>query len=383
MPDLRTYALGEGIVLVGASPDSLVILNSSAGMIWNRLAEGHQAAAVAAGLASHFNIPLERAAKDVEQVFRLWNSNETSAFAHYAQRPQIPWTDGDSAADLEHDRQPVSCRVYRLSDIPFCIRFHSAETEEMLQFALGHMEVPPAVAPRHDFEVLIEGASYVLRKDGIEAGRENAPHSIRHRLLYEIARISYPDLEWLIFMHGGAVGDEECCAVLPGTTGCGKSTLTAALMQSGFRYVAEDIVALSRNSLRVAPVPTRLCLRAGGWSALCAEFPGLYSPLVTRRWGREVRYLTPPPDGAAATHGLPVHCVIFPEFVQGEATQPVRISAEETLARLIQTGAWFTDSLDETLIGELIRWIHATPGYQLKYGRLSEAVSSIRELLRQ
>jgi len=351
--------------------------------VWELLAQGQAPDCVAGHLASLYGITPERALEDVDYVHHLWESKAPSFIALSGQGPPIDSREDGSPIDfqsLEQDRQPVSQRTYRLSGIPFGIRFHSTEIEAILQSVLGHVEEPAATAPSHHFEVLIDGEVYCLRRDGIEVARETLPHSIRHALVFEIAKISYPELRWLIFLHAGAIRDGEGCVLLPGLPGCGKSTLTAALVHRGFQYVAEDIVPISRKGHLVAPVQTRIWLREGGWQALSREIPELQALPGSPRWGREVRYLTPPGIQRSLPDHLPVRCLAFPEYLPGQPPRISPLSAEDTLARLIQTGAWFGDSIDDTQIEELLDWIQATPSYQLRYGTFQDAISAIRSL---
>lgn len=271
-------------------------------------------------------------------------------------------------------------RAYQLSNVPFCIRFHSAEIAAVFRLVLGHMEITPLSPVKNFFEVATEGNSYILCKDGTEVGRETSPDSLRHSLLFEISKISYPHMDWLIFMHAGAIADGRRCIVFPGLPGCGKSTLVAALIHNGFRYVAEDIVPMSVG-LSVAPVPVRLCIREGGWLALRQEFPDIQALSGGRRWAHDSGYMTLPscPDGFPPH--LPVHCLVFPEYAPGRTLEITPISGEEVLARLIRTGAWFDEALDDGKVEALLRWIQDTPAYQLCYSALKDAVASVRKLL--
>jgi hypothetical protein len=67
----------------------------------------------------------------------------------------------------------------------------------------------------------------------------------------------------------------------------------------------------------------------------------------------------------------------------GQAPQLIPLSVETKLARLVQTGAWFGDSLDDGRIKELLEWIQSMPGYQLHYGSTHDAVAAIKGLLPQ
>jgi hypothetical protein len=379
-PEHATFPLGEALTVVSPLWDSLVILNSTARMVWEMLAQGQPPDSVIRRLIFLFGIPEKKAREDVGAVVRLWSSGEFPNCSLEA-----PDLNGIRRThdELEQDRQPISQHFYALSDIPFCIRFHSAEIESILQSVIGHIEKRDSPESRHAFEIKIQDSGFCLLKDDVEVGQETLPHRVRHDLIYEISKISYPDMQWLIFLHAGAVSDGERGVVLPGLPGCGKSTLTGALTLEGFRYIGEDIVPLSRRPWSIAPVPTRICLREGGWLALSRDYPDAQALPGGYRWGEPLRYLTPPPMQQQAPHPVPINCLVFPEYVSGHSVQLNLLSSEDKLARLIQTGAWFSDPLNKGRIEELLEWIQSTPGFQLRYATLHDAVTAIRKLMRQ
>ena len=368
---------GQSLVVFSPSPSSLVVLNSTACLIWKMLSRGQESETIAQQLSSHFNIALERAKCDVESVAQLWKTSDLPKGAFSNATPKAPPLD---PIILEPDRQSLSQRTYALADAPFSIDFYSSEIEAIIQAVLGNREFSVATKPSDSFEVTIDESDYCLTKNGVEVARENSPHSLRHALIYEASKSSYPDSQWLIFLHAGAVSDGKRCVLMPGLPGCGKSTLTAALALEGFHYVCEDIAPVTRNTWSVASVRTRICLREGGWMALKQKYPDLETVRGGRRWGNQLRYLTPAVNEKELTR-LPVHCIVFPEYTPEAAFQLSPITSEEKLARLLQTGAWFSDPQDEERIKELLAWIQATPGYQLRYRDFEEAKASINNLM--
>jgi hypothetical protein len=382
---LHTFSFGESLIIVSPLWDSLVLLNSTARFIWELLTQDQAPGIISGEISARFGISREKAQEDVGSVLRLWNSDRFPLSALSEDEYQAIAAGGNlplDALSLEQDRQTASQHCYQLSDIPFSISFHSGEIESIIQCVLGHLENSKFANSKCRFEVSIEDTGYCLRKDGIEVGRGTSPHSLRHTLIYEIAKASYPGLEWLIFMHAAAVNNGERCIVLPGHTGCGKSTLAAALINRGFNYCAEDIVPLTRHNWEIAPMPTRLCLREGGWQAFNHEHPGIQALPGGCRWGKQLHYLTPPEIGNHVSYNLPAHCLVFPEYTPCQSVQISPLSSEEMLARLIHTGAWFSNPLDGKIIEELISWIQATPAYQLRYENLKEAVLTIDNLMR-
>jgi hypothetical protein len=374
-----TFSFGDSLVVLSPRWDSLVLLNPTARSIWDDLQKGQSQEKAVANLASHFSIPHEEARADAEPVIRLWNSIDLPSSVPETQASRL----SPHPLSLEQDRQPAFRHDYTLTKVPFSILFQSAEIEAILGSVLGHLEVNSHASPDHVFEVQVKQTGYILLKDGIEVAGETQPHSIRHALLYEIARISYPGAQWLVFTHAGAIGDGKRCILMPGLPGCGKSTLTTALVLEGLRYVSEDIVPISRKPWSVAPVPVRICLREGGYLALKRDFPEIQTVCGGSRYGRQLRYFTPPAIRERFPSHLPVHALVFPEFVQGHQARLNPISPEDTLARLIQTGAWFNDSLNAGIIEELLDWIQSTPGYEICYGDLKGAIPIIRDLLCQ
>jgi hypothetical protein len=373
-----TFFLGESRIIPSSALDSIVILNPTASRVWELLEQGQEPESIANRLATQFALAPEIARQDLDPVFRLWSAEEfpcsiqeKNGFA--APTPVDP-------LNLEQDRQPASCKLYALTTVPFSIEFHSSEIESIFQAVLGHRELDSSMDPCARFAVRIDGAGYCLIKNGCEVARENSPHSLRHALVYEIAKASYPENEWLVFMHAGAVLCGQHAIVLPGVPCCGKSTLTSALTWEGLSYLSEDVVPISRHGWKASPVPTRICLREGGFRVLNGIYPDIQFLPGGRRGGEQLRYWAPP---KTALHPLPVCCMLFPEYSPGHPFEINDLSDEEKLVRLMRSGAWFSQSIDKDLIQELLAWIQATPGYLLRYGDLKEAVSRIKSWLTQ
>jgi hypothetical protein len=78
---------------------------------------------------------------------------------------------------------------------------------------------------------------------------------------------------------------------------------------------------------------------------------------------------------------LAVHCLVFPEFAPNQPVDVSSLSSEDVLVKLVETGAWFSDPVDEAGLSILLDWIQATPGYLIRYGSLGDAIAFIEKLL--
>jgi hypothetical protein len=106
----------------------------------------------------------------------------------------------------------------------------------------------------------------------------------------------------LIFVHSGAVALQNKVLLLPGRSGVGKSTLTAALVRAGATYLSDEYAAITAMG-EVVPYPRALTLRAtedtpaSQWPS--AAMPSVASAPLPVRLIAALRY-SPGADGQFA-----------------------------------------------------------------------------------
>ena len=87
-------------------------------------------------------------------------------------------------------------------------------------------------------------------------------------------------------------------------------------------------------------------------------------------------------DGAPR-HGphtdLPLQSLVFPATSADQPTTLRRLAALDVLEKLASARSWI--ALDGRRFGITLRWIEETPGYDLGYASLEEAVLVIEGLL--
>jgi hypothetical protein len=87
------------------------------------------------------------------------------------------------------------------------------------------------------------------------------------QLLAELTRIAVEHSPRLC-IHAGVVSAAGASIVVPGASGLGKSTLTAALVQAGFGYLSDEVLAVPRTGGLPARFARPLALAADSWTAL-------------------------------------------------------------------------------------------------------------------
>lgn len=116
----------------------------------------------------------------------------------------------------------------------------------------------------------------------------------------------------IVVLHAAAVQRAGTTVLIPGPSGTGKSTLTAALVRRGFRYAGDDIVALDRATCEVIPCPTPVRLTKQAMNQL-----GIHDPMwpqvgdksyvaVTRLNNDPVAAVRGPISGLVVTRVAPI-----------------------------------------------------------------------------
>jgi hypothetical protein len=69
-------------------------------------------------------------------------------------------------------------------------------------------------------------------------------------------------------VHAGVVAAPGGTIAFPGASGHGKTTMTAALIQVGFGYLSDEVLALDRQTAAITPFPRPLAVDATSWALL-------------------------------------------------------------------------------------------------------------------
>jgi hypothetical protein len=65
----------------------------------------------------------------------------------------------------------------------------------------------------------------------------------------------------LFFIHGAALSVAECCVIISGESGSGKSSLAWFMSHNGYDYLSDELAPVDPVSLQVEPYPHALCLK--------------------------------------------------------------------------------------------------------------------------
>jgi Coenzyme PQQ synthesis protein D (PqqD) len=370
LAEVDAFEFADCLLVIPRREPRLFLLNPTARLMWQALAEGAAPADAIERIAARFAVPPARVQADMAAIVAEWQAHGLLSDAVAAD--ELPPA---AAAPLPQRQGFHAERTYRLCGRAIRIRIGEPAIDRAIHPPLAHA-LAASERPRDTIDVVRADPGYLVVCNGSDRERAATLEEALGQLFGRILELSYPEAEWLAMLHAAAVGDARGAVVMAGASGSGKSTLTAALVHAGLGYLSDDIVPLDA-ALRIRPLPLGISVKEGSWPVLATRYPELATLPVHA--GRRRRYLPVPARRLAPGVGLPVKSLVFPTYRPDHPLIVRSLTPLEVLQRLTQARSWL--SLDGRRFASTLRWIEDAPGYEFGYASLDEAVRVIDGLL--
>lgn len=204
---------------------------------------------------------------------------------------------------------------------------------------------------------------------------------------------AYPMLEWglnwcvsmhahqYLIIHAGVVEKNGLAAILPAPPGSGKSTLTAALVLSGWRLLSDELTLIDRKTGWIHPLPRPISLKNESISVIRnfneTAFINRASHDTTKG---TVAHMRPPRESVRRQHeAARPGWVIFPKWRAHAQASLTPRSKAETFMYLAQNAFNYSHlGVDGFRVGTQV--IDQTECYDFEYSHLDEAVAIFNKL---
>jgi hypothetical protein len=381
---VETISLGAETILFDEVSQKLFHLNVTAASIWSQLCEGRTAKQVVECVANLWSIDAQEARKVVLPMLRVWRLNGLllgSPREPLSQR--LSDGEGDEPIAVEPVRPILTDwkrRHYRMLRTAFSIGFSDSALEALVDPVLSHLSIgePSADARIIDVvdtgrEIQVIGCHRIIGRCPTRRGL--AP--LIHGLVGLIAIRAHP---YLFAIHGSGLARPDGALILAGRSGCGKTTMAAALMAAGWDYLSDDTILLAPGTLEAVPVPYSLSIKQGSWSLLRSRFPTLGRNAVhVRSDDKLVRFLGP--TQRVCTEGRAVRWVGFPHRSASGSSSIRSLDCTEGVYRLLEHCCAVPKPLKCSDVRDLMQWSTHVNFFEFAVRDLDEAVQQISDLV--
>lgn len=267
--------------------------------------------------------------------------------------------------------------------VEVAIRGSDGPALRYLRHALGDLHIDGEPAERYRLDRSADGDNATLCFEASGAPEETLVDSAPVAqaiavLLWDLnRRVVEASPRWLRLHAAGACRGDQA-VLLPAAMESGKTTLVAGLLQRGFDYLSDEVVALGREDLRAVPYPKPLSVDPGSWEVLGdlepAVEPGV-RPLLPRQWQVPASSI----GARVADPGASPAVVVFPRYDPALPTRLQPLPAAEVAMRLVDCVFAFDGQADLPAIGRIAE---RCPGYHLDVSDLAAACDLVEEALR-
>lgn len=389
--DTHLFALEDEALLFQARTGRIFRLNPAASVIWQGVSAGIPIPDIVIALVESTNGHTDRIEADINLLISQWHKfgllrGTDVTFANV----RVSDTGPRQEIIYEYDEAVLPnssvCPqiAFRIIDTDFILEVPASDIHSQVEPLLKHLSIDELSEGFIKLSVVRTNIRYVLLKDGVPIDWCPLENGIVPMVHANSLMAAYDGANCLIGVHSAAIEFRGKCILMPALSGSGKSTLTAALVNAGFKYLADDLVLLTDAPVRMRPVPVAIGLKRGVWSLLAPWLPAL-STIATHRRGDDklIRYFVPNNDGLHEPdiRPRPVHAIVFPKYEKNARLSLKSIKRAEALCRITDAGYDAQSGLTKDVVKQLIDWIAATPSFELHYDSLDQAINAITKVV--
>jgi ABC-type thiamine transport system ATPase subunit len=166
----------------------------------------------------------------------------------------------------------VRSRCFRCLDFDWSLLTNDPQLAQWLSYLYEACVVGDNAGEAHVFTLrrheTPEPASVSLDRDGRSILRQVPPDLAIARLVWEVNRGVVDEARNKLLLHAAAAERDGRVVLIAGPEGSGKSTLVAALVRSGLRYMTDETVAVEVPGATIEPYPKPIALDGAALESL-------------------------------------------------------------------------------------------------------------------
>jgi len=268
--DVAFTVVDDTVVLYAAAHGVSHVLNPTAALIWASVDDERTVGEIIDELTAAAGAPRVVIATDVQTTLRRFLAAGIITIGDDLVRPQMSRSARWAATTrriLQAQAWPATFGPVRAAGADVVVRTNSQAVADQLREAFGALPTSPSTASTlTEIAVLDRGVDGPLRFRVYVGGEYQSawdvPGPITTAVLMELNRSASETANGRLVLHAGAVEREGVVVVVAGDNDRGKTTLTARLVQWGFNYLSDEVVAVDAENLVALPYPKPLSVDA-------------------------------------------------------------------------------------------------------------------------
>ncbi len=270
---------------------------------------------------------------------------------------------------------------FRALDLRFEVRTTSDAPADYLEHVLASFVTDEPA--RHVYSIVDNGERFKTPVSVYYGGQRlvrlaTEPLAVSY-VLWHLNRAVVGESPRYLLLHASAAVADDAAIVFPAPMESGKSTLIAGLLQRGFGYLTDEVVAIDPATALVHPYPKPLSIDPGSWEVLGALRPALdarLAPYAGAQWHLPVSSVRSESTRAPARPRL----LVGPRYEPGSRTTLEPISGAEGVL-LLAENAFNFPAHGTAGLETLATIARGCDCYRLTYSSLDEACRAISTLV--
>ena len=184
-----------------------------------------------------------------------------------------------------------------------------------------------------------------------------------------------------LIVHAAVIEKNGLAVVMPAPPGSGKSTLTASLIQEGWRLLSDELTLIRLDTFQVTPFPRPVSLKNESIDVINNRYPNvIFGPISSDTTKGNVCHIKPPLLSVKNQDvECPVGWIIFPKYQAGATTEFTKFNKARALMDVAENSFNYS-RLGVHGFNVLKNVIDKADCYQFRYSQLDEAIKIFSEL---